>query len=76
MRRLGELFAPLPVDTIDDHGIPSQAKEAVCFAVLAHEFLNGAPTNVPAVTGASAFARLGKLCLPPGGGLPWWESVS
>jgi anhydro-N-acetylmuramic acid kinase len=75
MRRLGELFAPVPVETIDDHGIPSQAKEAVCFAVLAHEFLNGAPTNVPAVTGASAYTRLGKLCLPPNGALPWQEAI-
>lgn len=65
MRRLVELFAPVVVDTIDEHGIPSQAKEAVCFAVLAHEYVNGAPTNVPSVTGASALTRLGKLCLPP-----------
>ncbi len=64
MNRLRAAFDPVPVDRIDDHGIPSSAKEALCFAVLAHEYINGVPTNVPEVTGALRPARLGKLSLP------------
>jgi 1,6-anhydro-N-acetylmuramate kinase len=32
--------------------------------VLAHEFANGVPTSMPAVTGARRAARLGQLALP------------
>jgi anhydro-N-acetylmuramic acid kinase len=45
--------------------IPSAAREALAFAVLAHEALLGQQTSLPAVTGASHGAVLGKLCLPP-----------
>lgn len=65
MNRLSELFKPAVVESIEHHGVPSQAKEAVCFAVLAHEFMNGEPANVPEITGASGRAMLGKLSLPP-----------
>ena len=63
MQRLGELLAPAAVELIDDHGIPAEAKEALCFAVLAHEFINGVPTGLPSVTGATRPAMLGKLSL-------------
>lgn len=43
--------------------IPEDAKEAVAFAILAHEKLNGAATNVPSVTGAAQAVSLGKLAL-------------
>lgn len=64
MRRLGDLFAPIPVETTAAHGLDPDAKEAVLFAVLAHEWANGVPTSLPAVTGASRAALLGKLALP------------
>jgi anhydro-N-acetylmuramic acid kinase len=54
----------IPVDVTDDHGVPADAKEAVCFAVLAHEYVNGVPTSLPSVTGAGRSTMLGKLCLP------------
>ena len=66
MRRLAESFAPIPVRAADAYGLASDAKEALCFAVLAHEWVNGVPTSLPRVTGADRPARLGKLCLPPG----------
>lgn len=64
MGHLQRLFAPVPVRTADAYGVDSDAKEALCFAVLAHEYVNGVPTNLPSVTGASRPALLGKLCLP------------
>ncbi|MGI9174992.1 MAG: anhydro-N-acetylmuramic acid kinase [Rhodothermales bacterium] len=64
MQHLTERFAPIPVRSIQDYGLNPDAKEALCFAVLAHEFLNGVPTNLPSVTGARRATLLGKLCLP------------
>lgn len=61
---LEDAFAPLPVDTTAAHGLDPDAKEALCFAVLAHETLNGVPTNVPAVTGAARRVPLGTIAVP------------
>jgi len=49
---------------IDDIGVSSDAKEAICFAVLANETISGNPTNIPRTTGASRPTILGKICLP------------
>ena len=62
MRSLQEKFS-LPVRPIDEFGIPAEAKEAVCFAVLGNETLAGHPNNVPAATGARRATVLGKICL-------------
>ncbi|WP_456425947.1 anhydro-N-acetylmuramic acid kinase [Rhodocaloribacter sp.] len=64
MARLAEAFAPVPVRSVAAYGIDPDAKEALCFAVLAHETVNGVPTNLPSVTGAARPTLLGKLCLP------------
>ncbi|MHB8174754.1 MAG: anhydro-N-acetylmuramic acid kinase [Nitrospirota bacterium] len=62
VRLLGEKFAP-PVGLTDDFGVPSQAREALCFAVLANETISGRPSNVPGATGARRRAILGKISL-------------
>jgi anhydro-N-acetylmuramic acid kinase len=48
----------------DEFGVPSAAKEAVAFAVLAHETWNRRPSNVPSATGAKRPAVLGKISYP------------
>ena len=48
----------------DEFGLPSGAKEAVAFAVLAHETWHRRPSNVPSATGAKRAAVLGKISCP------------
>jgi anhydro-N-acetylmuramic acid kinase len=45
----------------DEFGLPAQAKEAVAFALLAHETWHRRPSNVPSATGAKRAAILGKI---------------
>ncbi|MFA6596520.1 MAG: anhydro-N-acetylmuramic acid kinase [Ignavibacteriaceae bacterium] len=52
------------IKNVKDLGISSDAKEAICFAVLANETLSGNPANIPRVTGAIRPTILGKICLP------------
>lgn len=49
----------------DELGVPGDAKEAFCFALLAYETLRGRPANLPSATGAKRPAILGKICHPP-----------
>ncbi|MBI1931897.1 MAG: anhydro-N-acetylmuramic acid kinase [Ignavibacteriales bacterium] len=54
----------IEIKIIDDIGVSSDAKEAICFAVLANETVSGNPTNIPRTTGAKHPTILGKICLP------------
>ena len=56
-------LAPLGIELrfSDEFGVPTEAKEAVAFAVLAHETWHRRPSNVPSATGAKRAAVLGKI---------------
>lgn len=63
MRMLRQQLAPLGVGLrfSDEFGLPSEAKEAVAFAVLAYETWNRRASNIPSATGAQRPAVLGKI---------------
>ncbi len=66
MHHLAKLLSPVPVRAFGvEDGLSPDAKEAVAFALFATMAVFGTPANVPAVTGASRNAVLGKICLPP-----------
>jgi anhydro-N-acetylmuramic acid kinase len=48
----------------DEFGLPSAAKEAAAFAVLAHETWHRRASSVPSATGAKRAAVLGKISYP------------
>ena len=51
----------LEVRASDELGLPSEAKEAAAFALLAYETWHRRPSNVPSATGAKKPAVLGKI---------------
>ena len=63
MQMVREELAPLKmrVRNSDDFGLPSEAKEAVAFALLAYQTWRKMPGNVPSATGAERPAILGKV---------------
>ena len=67
---MARLAARLPktlrLTTSAEFGIPPQFKEAIKFATLAHATVNRLANNIPAASGASQFAVLGKTVLAPG----------
>ncbi len=60
MRRLRELLKDRKLTTTDDYGIDPDAKEAIAFAILAYEFIQRRPGNLPSATGARHAVLLGK----------------
>ena len=63
MKMIGDELAPLKIRVriSDDFGLPSEAKEAVAFALLAYQTWRRLPSNVPSATGAQYPAVLGKI---------------
>jgi anhydro-N-acetylmuramic acid kinase len=60
-RMLAERVDDAEILTHEDFGIANCAKEALAFAILAHETLAGRPGNVPGATGARKAVVLGKM---------------
>jgi anhydro-N-acetylmuramic acid kinase len=65
-RMLTDELKPLAIHlrTSDELGLPSEAKEAAAFAVMAYETWHRRPSNVPSATGAARPAILGKISYP------------
>ena len=51
----------LTIRASDEFGLPSEAKEAAAFALMAYETWNHRPSNLPSATGAKRPAILGKI---------------
>jgi anhydro-N-acetylmuramic acid kinase len=63
MAMLRDEIAPMGIGLhfSDEFGIPAEAKEAVAFALLAHETWHRRPGNLPSATGAKRPVILGKI---------------
>ncbi|MBI4810297.1 MAG: anhydro-N-acetylmuramic acid kinase [Ignavibacteriales bacterium] len=64
MQALRRYFDRVNIRAFDELNFSSDAKEAICFAVLANETISGNPGNVPGATGAKKQTILGTICLP------------
>jgi anhydro-N-acetylmuramic acid kinase len=64
MAMLAAELTGLKLRTSDEFGLPSEAKEAVAFAILAYQTWRRVPSNIPAATGAEHPAVLGKISYP------------
>ena len=57
----GRLPAGFAIATSSDYGIDVDAKEAIAFAILAHETWRRRPSNLPSATGAKRAVVLGSI---------------
>jgi anhydro-N-acetylmuramic acid kinase len=65
---LAQLSAALPsleVSPSSALSVPTDAKESLAFALLAHETFHKRPSNIPSATGARGPAILGKISYAP-----------
>jgi anhydro-N-acetylmuramic acid kinase len=63
VRMIKEYLPEMGVMTQEDMGFNSDAKEAVAFAILANEAINGNFNNIPKATGARRPVVMGKICM-------------
>jgi anhydro-N-acetylmuramic acid kinase len=68
-RLLETQLAPTPIERVDRHGVPVEARKAIAFAALAALAMDGVPANLPASTGAAGPRLLGSFT--PGSGANW-----
>ena len=61
MDLLDRALGNIALKRLDDLGMAPEAKEAIAFAILAYQTINGHPGNVPSVTGADKQVVLGSI---------------
>jgi anhydro-N-acetylmuramic acid kinase len=61
MAHLAGFLPGIAISTSTDHGIDADAKEAIAFAVLAHQTWRKKPSNLPSATGARHAVVLGNI---------------
>jgi anhydro-N-acetylmuramic acid kinase len=61
MSHLAGFLPKFDISTSTDHGIDADAKEAIAFAVLAHQTWRRKPSNLPSATGAKRTVVLGDI---------------
>lgn len=71
---LEQQLPDVPLEKTDAHGIPTEAHNAVAWALLAALIVDGVPANVPAATGAAGSRVLGSLT--PGSSSNWARLVT
>jgi anhydro-N-acetylmuramic acid kinase len=64
-RRSSSKYREIEIIPSDDLGVPTAAKEAFAFALMAYETFRQRPSNLPSATGASGPAILGKISYAP-----------
>jgi anhydro-N-acetylmuramic acid kinase len=62
---IGRSSRPIEILPSDDLGVPTAAKEAFAFALMAYETFHQRPSNLPSATGARGPAILGKISYAP-----------
>jgi anhydro-N-acetylmuramic acid kinase len=70
MGRLAALLPGVRMTVTDELGVPSDAKEAVAFALIGWATLHGLPGSVPSCTGASGPRVLGRVTPGRDGSVP------
>jgi len=65
MSKLAALLPGLEILPSSRFNIPTDAKEALAFAILAYETFHHRPSNIPSATGARGPAILGKISYAP-----------
>ena len=73
-RLLEQNLERIPVERLDEHGLPCEARKAVAFAGLAALTLDGVATNLPSATGAAGSRLLGSIT--PGSSANWARCLS
>ena len=63
--RFSEIFNGTEVIKSSHFNVPTDAKEALAFAILAYETFHHRPSNIPSATGARGPAILGKISYAP-----------
>jgi len=61
MAHLAGFLPGIAISTSTEHGIDADAKEAIAFAVLAHQTWRKRPSNLPSATGARHAVVLGSI---------------